>query len=237
MLNVKSISTLCFVDFTFTFFQVPSIQMLCVCTSCNFGFCMVVKSPFRKAIEHENPSQLNMQRSNFLWRTLASKIKTNCINSMKNPTVLESSSDVLLNWSHRQMMGSKLLSSVCKYPQRHKSTCHHESTIPCQLQCRQWDHNLAISEPFNNCTKWCPVGLTALMLSFLHAFRKPMFSMLLEKSYDEWEKCGRQWQQAAIQLVPLSPRYFSSSPRDPSVVRSLFIDNCLLLPVCFCASI
>lgn len=169
-----------------------------------------------------------MHRSNFLWRTLALKIKGKCIDSMKNSTVLKSTSAFLVNWSHRQVMGTKLLSSVCKAPQHHKSTCHHEGTIPCQLQHSQWDHNLSyslltISEPFNNHTKWCPVGPTALMLSCLHAFRKPMFSMLLEKSYKEYFSDSQPFK--------LSPSHHAISP--PLQETHLLLEVYLLITTCF----
>lgn len=182
-----------------------------------------------------------MHRSNFLWRTLALKTQSKCINSMKISTVLESTSNFLVNWSHRQVMSSNLLSSVCNAPQHHKSTCCHESTIPCQLQCSQWDHNLscsvlAISEPFINRTKWCPVGPTVLMLSCLRAFGKLTFSMLLENSHKKIclkEKSGRQISPFSDnrQQFNLSPSLHAISP--PLQETHLLLEIYLLITICF----
>lgn len=81
---------------------------------------------------------------------------------------------------------------------------------------------LSISQPFYNRNKpRAPVRCVTV----------PLYARLGNSCKEKIWKADFpfQWQQAAVQRVPLSPRYFFSSPRDPSVVRNLFIGDYLLL--------
>lgn len=138
------------------------------------------------------------------------------------------------NWSHRRVMSSKLLSSVCDAPRHHKSTSRHKS-LSTAVQSARPQHELCwpshslltagLNDALSVLRRWC----------FAAGMFMEELTCACETNYPFSPGC--EWRRQPLIPVLLSTYYFSSSPRDPSVVRNVFIDGYLLLLVCFCASI
>lgn len=129
------------------------------------------------------------------------------------PTVLESTWNFILNWSHRKVMGSKLPSSVWKAPKHRKSTCQPKSPISCQVQRSQWDHNLSYTghlRALTTAVQWFPIGPTVPIID-MH--RKGKLFHSAQEPHD-----NRQLLILVLSVLPLFP-----SPGDPSVVRNIYI--------------